>query len=100
MRQNKLLLKARLLPRVGFPTERIQTPTNADLYCGGFVSKDLMPNANFVAGGLESPNTTKFATNDLSSWPARATRRASNTRSCVSCRIPTGTSCSPVNIPC
>jgi hypothetical protein len=47
-----------------FPIERIQTPTNADLYCGGFVSKELMPNANFVAGGLESPNTTKFATND------------------------------------
>jgi hypothetical protein len=47
-----------------FPVERVQTPTNADLYCGGFVSKDLVPNANFVAGGLESPNTTKFATND------------------------------------
>jgi hypothetical protein len=48
-----------------FPEERIQTPTSADLYCGGFVSKDLVPNANFVAGGLESPNTTKFARNDL-----------------------------------
>lgn len=47
-----------------FPIERVQTPTNADLYCGGFVSKQLMPNANFVAGGLESPNSTKFATND------------------------------------
>ena len=54
-----------LLTTVGFPAERIQTPTNADLYCGGFVSKDLVPNASFVAGGLESPNTTKFATNDL-----------------------------------
>ena len=49
----------------GFPDERVQTPTAADLYCGGFVSKDLVPNANFVAGGLESPNTTKFAKNDL-----------------------------------
>lgn len=48
-----------------FPEERVQTPTMADLYCGGFVSKDLVPNANFVAGGLESPNTTKFARNDL-----------------------------------
>jgi hypothetical protein len=47
-----------------FPVERIQTPTAADLYCGGFVSKDLVPNANFVSGGLESPNTTKFASND------------------------------------
>ena len=47
-----------------FPIERVQTPTNADLYCGGFVSKDLQPNTKFVTGGLESPNTTKFATND------------------------------------
>lgn len=47
-----------------FPVERVQTPTNADIYCAGFVSKELMPDANFVTGGLESPNTTKFATND------------------------------------
>jgi hypothetical protein len=47
-----------------FPIERVQTPTVADLYCGGFVSKQLMRNANYVAGGLESPNTTKFAAND------------------------------------
>src|SRR5207244_8027082 len=47
------------------PVERGQTPTSADLYCGGYVSKDLVPNANFLAGGLESPNTTKFARNDL-----------------------------------
>ena len=43
----------------------MQTPTNADIYCAGFVSKELVPNANFVAGGLETPNTTKFATNDI-----------------------------------
>jgi hypothetical protein len=49
----------------GFPTERVQTPTAADLHCGGFVSKQLEPNTNFVTGGLESPNTTKFARNDL-----------------------------------
>ena len=36
---------------VSFPTERVQTPTYADLYCAGFVSKQL-PNANFVAGGV------------------------------------------------
>ncbi len=47
-----------------FPIERVQTPSTADIYCGGFVSKELVPNANFVAGGLESPNTTKYATND------------------------------------
>ena len=48
-----------------FPAERVQAPTNADLYCGGFVNKQLEPNSNFVSGGLESPNTTKFARNDL-----------------------------------
>jgi hypothetical protein len=47
-----------------FPVERVQTPTNADINCGGFVNKELVPNSKFVAGGLESPNTTKFATND------------------------------------
>ena len=48
-----------------FPMERVQTPTNADIYCAGFVSKQLLPNANFVAGGLNTPNTTKFANGDL-----------------------------------
>lgn len=48
-----------------FPTERVQTPTAADLYCAGFVSKQLLPNANFVTGGLQTPNTTKFVNGDL-----------------------------------
>jgi len=48
-----------------FPMERVQTPTNADLYCAGFISKQLMPNANFVAGGLQTPNTTKFVNGDM-----------------------------------
>lgn len=50
---------------VSFPMERVQTPTNADLYCAGFVTKDLLPNAKFVAGGLNTPNTTKFANGDV-----------------------------------
>jgi hypothetical protein len=50
---------------VSFPVERVQTPTNSDLYCAGFVNKQLLPNSRFVLGGLESPNTTKFVTNDL-----------------------------------
>ena len=32
---------------VSFPFERIQTPTAVDLGCAGFVSKQLVPNANF-----------------------------------------------------
>jgi hypothetical protein len=48
-----------------FPVERIQSPTSADLYCAGFVNKQLLPDADFVAGGLQTPNTTKFVNNDL-----------------------------------
>jgi len=48
-----------------FPMERMETPTYADLACAGFISKQLLPNANFVAGGLQTPNTTKFAGNDI-----------------------------------
>jgi len=48
-----------------FPTERIQMPTYADLYCAGFINKQLLPNANYVAGGLQTPNTTKFVTGDI-----------------------------------
>jgi hypothetical protein len=48
-----------------FPSERVQTPTNADLYCAGFVSQQLLPNANFVAGGLQTPSTTKFVNGDM-----------------------------------
>jgi hypothetical protein len=50
--------------RVGFPIERVQTPTYADLYCAGFLSKPL-PDANFVGGGLRTPSTTKFVNGDM-----------------------------------
>jgi len=50
---------------VNFPIERVETPSNADLYCAGFVNKQLLPNANFVAGGLNTPNTTKFINQDM-----------------------------------
>jgi hypothetical protein len=48
-----------------YPFERIQAPSSADLYCAGFVSKQLQPNADYVAGGLQTPNTTKFVNGDL-----------------------------------
>lgn len=48
-----------------FPTERVQTPTYADLYCSGFINKQVMPNANYVAGGVDTPTTTKFVTGDI-----------------------------------
>jgi hypothetical protein len=48
-----------------FPTERVQTPTYSDLYCAGFISKQILPDANFVAGGLQTPTTTKFTRGDI-----------------------------------
>jgi len=47
------------------PTVRYQTPTSADLYCAGFVSKDRVPDANFVNGGLQTPSTTKFTNGEI-----------------------------------
>jgi len=47
------------------PTVQFATPTYADLYCAGFISKQLLPDANYVAGGLQTPNTTKYATGDI-----------------------------------
>jgi hypothetical protein len=48
-----------------FPTERVQTPTYADMYCAGFINKQILPDANFIAGGLQTPSTTKFVRGDL-----------------------------------
>lgn len=50
---------------VGFPTERVLTPTYADVYCAGFISRQTLPDANFVAGGLQTPQTTKFANGEI-----------------------------------
>jgi hypothetical protein len=48
-----------------FPTERVQLATYADVYCAGFINKQTLPDANFVAGGLETPSTTKFVRGDV-----------------------------------
>jgi hypothetical protein len=48
-----------------FPVERVQTPTYADLYCAGFINKQILPDANFVAGGLQTPTTTHFTRGDM-----------------------------------
>ena len=50
---------------VSFPFERIQTPTAVDLACAGFVSKQLVPNANFVAGDLYTPSVTKNSNGEV-----------------------------------
>ena len=48
-----------------FATERVQTPTYADLYCAGFINKQILPDANYVTGGLQTPTTTKFTRGDM-----------------------------------
>jgi hypothetical protein len=49
---------------VTFPVERMRQPTYADEYCAGFINKDTLPNANYVIGSLDSPNTSKFVLGD------------------------------------
>jgi hypothetical protein len=48
-----------------FPTERVQTPTYADLYCAGFINKQTLPDASYIMGGLQTPSTTKFTRGDM-----------------------------------
>jgi hypothetical protein len=48
-----------------FPIERVQMPTYADVYCAGFINKQSLPDAHFIAGGLETPTDTKFVRGDI-----------------------------------
>jgi hypothetical protein len=48
-----------------FPIQRVLKPTYADVYCAGFISKQSLPDANYVAGGLDTPQTTKFANGEI-----------------------------------
>ncbi len=48
-----------------FPTQRVQMPTYADLYCAGFINRQTLPDANYIAGGLQTPSTTKFTRGDM-----------------------------------
>src|SRR2546428_8317699 len=50
---------------VSFPIDRVQTPTNADIYCAGFLTKQSVPNANFVAGRGQPPRRTTIALDGL-----------------------------------
>ena len=48
-----------------FPIETIVSPNVSDLQCAGFVNKQVLPNATYVAGGLDTPNTAQYAEGDL-----------------------------------
>lgn len=48
-----------------FPRVQVATPTYADLYCAGFINKQVLPNDKYVGGGLHTPNTTKYVKGDI-----------------------------------
>ncbi len=50
---------------VNMPFVRYQTPTPADIYCAGFITKDRIPDANYVNGGVETPMSTKFQRGEI-----------------------------------
>ncbi len=50
---------------INFPVQRVLMPTYADVYCAGFISRQSLPDANFVQGGLQTPQTTKFVSGDI-----------------------------------
>ncbi|MGO9648920.1 MAG: hypothetical protein ACLPOO_12790 [Terriglobales bacterium] len=50
---------------VSFPVESIVHPTYSDLQCAGFVEKQKLPDASYVAGGLDTPNTAQYAGGNL-----------------------------------
>jgi hypothetical protein len=50
---------------VNVPFVRFQTPTAADIYCAGFITRERIPDANYVNGGLETPTSTKFELGEL-----------------------------------
>ena len=54
-----------IVTSANFPTQRVQMPTYADVYCSGFINRQTLPDANFVAGGLQTPGTTKFVRGDV-----------------------------------
>jgi hypothetical protein len=54
-----------VLTSANFPIQRVEMPTYADIYCAGFINRQTLPDANFVAGGLQTPATTKFVKGDM-----------------------------------
>jgi hypothetical protein len=54
-----------IMTTANFPIQRVETPTYADVYCAGFINREILPDANFVEGGLQTPGTTKFVRGDV-----------------------------------
>ena len=54
-----------VMTSANFPIQRVMMPTYADVYCAGFINRQTLPDANFIAGGLDTPETTKFVRGDV-----------------------------------
>jgi hypothetical protein len=54
-----------VMTSASFPIERVQMPTYADVYCAGFISQRLLPDAKFIDGGLQTPESTKYVNGDI-----------------------------------
>jgi hypothetical protein len=50
---------------LNFPAERIISPTRSDLNCAGFVNPTPLPDATYVMGGLDTPNTTHYGDGEV-----------------------------------
>jgi hypothetical protein len=67
-----------------FPRVQVATPTYADLYCAGFINKQVLPNDKYIGGGLHTPNTTSTSREISSISAVKDIRMARSIRFCVS----------------
>jgi outer membrane protein OmpA-like peptidoglycan-associated protein len=44
--------------------EKIQAPSESDVYCGGFISSQSVPETSFVVAGWDTPHQTRFVEPD------------------------------------
>ena len=49
----------------GEPPERVEQPSDSDLYCGGYVSNQPVSTATIVAAGLNYPHQVRYSGTDL-----------------------------------
>ena len=83
-----------ILTSANFPIQRVMMPTYADIYCAGFINRQTLPDANYIAGGLDSPASTKFVKGDIVFLKGSGYTPGRSTRSFALCRTSTNMKCS------
>lgn len=63
--QDESPLRAPVSPANANVTERLMPVSRSDVYCAGFITKQPVSRASFVAAGLNSPQQTRFADRDF-----------------------------------